>query len=327
MAILVTGGAGYIGSHTAKALAKAGLQPIVVDNLERGHREAVQWGPLIEADIGDRAAMERIFRENVIESVLHFAAFAYVGESMYQPELYFRNNVVQTLTLLEAMHACGVRTIVFSSTCASYGNPLRIPIDEDHPQNPVSPYGESKVMVERLLHWFGSVHGFQWTALRYFNAAGADPDGQLGEEHDPEPHLIPVAISAAMGRSKALEIYGTDYDTPDGTAIRDYLHVTDLGTAHVAALRYLQQGGASTAFNLGTGRGQSVREVIAMVERVSGRKVPAREIGRRTGDPPALVADASKAAKLLHWRPEHSTLEEIVRTAWSWKESRSAVGR
>jgi UDP-arabinose 4-epimerase len=327
MAILVTGGAGYIGSHTAKALAQTGLQPIVVDSLERGHREAVQWGPLIEADIGDRTAMERIFRENQIDAVLHFAAFAYVGESMYQPELYFRNNVVQTLTLLEAMHAAGVRKIVFSSTCASYGNPLRIPIDEDHPQNPVSPYGESKVMVERLLHWFGAIHDFRWTALRYFNAAGADPDGQLGEEHDPEPHLIPVAISAAMGRSKALEIYGTDYDTPDGTAIRDYLHVTDLSVAHVAALRYLQQGGASTAFNLGTGRGQSVREVIAMVERVSGRKVPAREIGRRAGDPPALVADASKAAQLLRWRAEHSTLEEIVRTAWRWKESKSAVGR
>ncbi|HYK18628.1 MAG TPA: UDP-glucose 4-epimerase GalE [Bryobacteraceae bacterium] len=327
MAILVTGGAGYIGSHTAKALAQAGLQPIVVDNLERGHREAVQWGPLIEADIGDRAAMERIFREHNIDAVLHFAAFAYVGESMHEPELYFRNNVVQSLSLLEAMHAAGVRTIVFSSTCATYGNPLRIPIDEDHPQNPVSPYGESKVMVERLLHWFGSIHGLRWAALRYFNAAGADPEGQLGEEHDPEPHLVPVAISAVMGRTKALEIYGTDYDTPDGTAVRDYLHVTDLGVAHVAALRYLQQGGPSTAFNLGTGRGQSVREVIAMVERVSGRKVPAREVGRRAGDPPALVADASKATRLLHWRAEHSTLEEIVRTAWSWKESRSAVGR
>src|SRR5271154_443965 len=323
MAILVTGGAGYIGSHTAKALAQAGLQPIVVDNLERGHREAVQWGPLIQADIGDRAALEKIFRESSIEAVLHFAAFAYVGESMQKPELYFRNNVVQTLSLLEAMQASGVRSIVFSSTCASYGNPLKIPIAEDHPQNPVNPYGESKVMVEHLLHWFGVVHGLKWTALRYFNAAGADPDGQLGEEHDPEPHLIPVAIAAALGQRGALEIYGTDYDTPDGTAIRDYLHVTDLGTAHVAALRYLQQGGESTAFNLGTGKGHSVREVIAMVERVSGKPVPAREVGRRAGDPPALVADAGKSAKLLHWTPQHSTLEEIVRTAWEWKKSRA----
>jgi UDP-arabinose 4-epimerase len=323
MPILVTGGAGYIGSHTAKALSEAGLEPVVIDNLERGHREAVQWGPLIEADIGDRAALEKIFREHSIDAVLHFAAFAYVGESMQQPELYFRNNVVKTLHLLESMRAGGVRTIVFSSTCASYGNPLRIPIDEDHPQNPVNPYGESKVMVEKLLHWFGIVHGLRWTALRYFNAAGADPAGQLGEEHDPEPHLVPLAISAAMGSGKTLEIYGTDYDTPDGTAIRDYLHVTDLGTAHVAALKYLQQGGPSTAFNLGTGRGHSVREVIAMVERVSGKNVPAREAGRRAGDPPALVADPSKSARLLHWTPKHSTLEEIVQTAWNWKESRA----
>src|SRR5579871_5041882 len=268
MPILVTGGAGYIGSHTAKALAQAGFQPIVIDSLERGHREAVQWGPFIQADIGDRAALEKLFREHSIDAVLHFAAFAYVGESMQRPELYFRNNFVKTLNLLESMHAAGVRTIVFSSTCATYGNPLRIPIDEEHPQNPVNPYGESKVMVERLLHWFGVVHGLRWTALRYFNAAGADPDGRLGEEHDPEPHLIPLTISAATGRGKTLEIYGTDYDTPDGTAIRDYLHVTDLGTAHVAALKYLQEGGESTAFNLGTGTGHSVREVIAMVERV-----------------------------------------------------------
>jgi UDP-arabinose 4-epimerase len=319
MPILVTGGAGYIGSHTAKALAQAGLQPVVVDNLQRGHREAVQWGPLIQADIGDRAALEKIFREHSIEAVLHFAAFAYVGESMREPELYFRNNVVNTLNLLDTMRLCGVPAIVFSSTCATYGNPRKIPISEDHPQAPVNPYGESKLMVERLLHWFGVVYGLRWTALRYFNAAGADPDGQLGEEHDPETHLIPLAISAAMGQTAALEIYGTDYDTPDGTAIRDYLHVTDLGEAHVAALQYLRAGGASTAFNLGTGRGQSVREAIAMVERVSGRKVPVREVGRRAGDPPALVADASKSAELMQWRPQHSTLDEIVQTAWNWK--------
>lgn len=323
MAILVTGGAGYIGSHTAKTLAQVGLQPIVIDSLERGHREAVQWGPLVVADIGDRAALEKIFRDHAIEGVLHFAAFAYVGESMQKPELYFHNNVLKTLNLLETMHANGVHTIVFSSTCATYGDPIEIPISEEHPQHPVNPYGESKLMVERLLYWFGRVHGMQWTALRYFNAAGADPDGQIGEEHDPEPHLIPLAISAAMGRTKALEIYGTDYDTPDGTPIRDYLHVTDLGTAHVAALRYLQQGGESTPFNLGTGRGQTVREVIAMVERVSGQKVPVREVGRRAGDPPALVANASKSAKLLHWTPQHSALEEIVRTAWDWKKART----
>ena len=317
MAILVTGGAGYIGSHTAKSLAQAGLQPVVLDSLQRGHRDAVQWGPLIEADTGDRAALEKVFREHSIEAVLHFAAFAYVGESMRAPEMYFGNNVVNSLNLLDTMRTCGVKTIVFSSTCATYGNPLKVPISEDHPQNPVNPYGESKRMVERLLDWFGCVHGLRWVALRYFNAAGADPDGQIGEHHDPETHLIPLAISAAMGRT-VLEVYGTDYDTPDGTAIRDYLHVTDLGDAHVAALRYLRQGGASTAMNLGTGQGSSVREVIAMVERVSLRNVAAREAGRREGDPPSLVADASKSARLMNWRPQHSSLEEIVRTAWHW---------
>ena len=318
MAILVTGGAGYIGSHAAKALAQAGLQPVVVDNLQRGHCQAVRWGPLIEADTCDQAALEQIFREHSIEAVIHFAAFAYVGESMREPGLYFRNNFANTLTLLETMRLCGVRTMVFSSTCATYGNPREIPISEDHPQRPVNPYGESKLMVERLLYWFGCVHGLRWTALRYFNAAGADPDGQLGEEHDPETHLIPLAISAAMGRIQALEIYGTDYDTPDGTAIRDYLHVTDLAEAHLAALRYLRDGGESTAFNLGTGRGHSVREVIAMVERVSGHSVPVREVGRRAGDPPCLVADAGKSGRLMNWRPVHSSLEEIVQTAWNW---------
>lgn len=319
MNILVTGGAGYIGSHTAKVLAQAGLQPVVVDNLKRGFREAVQWGPLIVADVGDRSALDQVFTQHSIDAVLHFAAFTYVGESMHAPEMYFRNNAVNTLNLLETMRAHGVRKIVFSSTCATYGNPLQIPIREDHPQNPVNPYGESKRMVERLLHWFGEAYGLQWVALRYFNAAGADPDGQLGENHEPETHLIPLAISAALGQVGALEIYGTDYDTPDGTAIRDYLHVTDLGTAHVAALRYLDAGGASAAFNLGTGHGHSVREVLAMIERIGGRKVPAREVGRRAGDPPALVSDPRKSSEVLCWRPEHSSLEEIVRTAWNWK--------
>lgn len=319
MHILVTGGAGYIGSHTAKVLSQTGLQPVVLDNLTRGHREAVQWGPLIEADTGDRSALDRIFAQYQIEAVLHFAAFAYVGESMHSPDLYFRNNTVNTLNLLEAMRAHDVKKIVFSSTCATYGNPLQIPISEDHPQNPVNPYGESKRMVERLLYWWGGSFGLKWVALRYFNAAGADGEGQLGENHDPETHLIPLAISAALGQGGGLEIYGTDYDTPDGTAIRDYLHVTDLGIAHVAALKYLDAGGVSDAFNLGTGRGHSVREVIAMVERVGGRKVPAREVGRRAGDPSSLVADARKSAAVLGWRPEHSSLEEIVRTAWNWK--------
>ncbi|HYL36186.1 MAG TPA: UDP-glucose 4-epimerase GalE [Bryobacteraceae bacterium] len=320
MHILVTGGAGYIGSHTAKSLAQAGHQPVVVDNLGRGHREAVKWGPLVEADIADRAALEGVFDHYPIEAVFHFAAFAYVGESMQAPGLYFRNNVAGTLNLLEAMRARGVGRIVFSSTCATYGDPQSIPISEEHVQRPVNPYGESKLMVERLLHWFGVAHGLRWVALRYFNAAGADPEGEIGEEHDPETHLIPLAISAAMGWTEVLEIYGTDYDTPDGTAIRDYLHVTDLAEAHVAALRYLDAGGSSTAFNLGTGRGHSVREVMAAVERVSGKKVPVREVGRRAGDPPCLVADPSKAGQMMGWRPQLASIDEIVRTAWKWKE-------
>jgi len=322
MHVLVTGGAGYIGSHTAKFLAQAGLEPVVVDNLQRGHRAAVKWGPLIEADVADRTAIESVLDKYRIHAVFHFAAFAYVGESMQAPGLYFRNNVAGTLNLLEAMRARGVGKIVFSSTCATYGDPLRIPIDEDHPQSPVNPYGESKLMVERLLHWFGVAYDLRWIALRYFNAAGADPDGELGEEHHPETHLIPLALDAAIDPDQALQIYGNDYDTPDGTAIRDYLHVTDLASAHLAAMRYLDAGGASTAFNLGTGRGYSVREVAAMVERVSGRKLRVQEVGRRAGDPPCLIADAKKSAALLDWRPEHSDLQEIVQTAWNWKSSK-----
>ena len=319
MHVLVTGGAGYIGSHTAKILAQTGMQPIVLDNLQRGHWEAVKWGPLIEADIGDQSALDRVFAEYPIDAVFHFAAFAYVGESMRAPELYFRNNLVNTLNLLDAMRSRNVRKIVFSSTCATYGNPVQIPITENHIQQPVNPYGESKRMVERLLYWYGAIHDVRWVALRYFNAAGADPEGELGENHAPETHLVPLAIRAAMEPNQPLEIYGTDYDTPDGTAIRDYLHVTDLAQAHLDALRYLDTGAPSTAFNLGTGRGHSVREVIAMVEKVSGRTAAVREVGRRPGDPPYLVADATKSAEQMGWRPQHSTLEEIVKTAWNWK--------
>ena len=319
MNVLITGGAGYIGSHTAKRIAQAGLQPIVVDNLHRGHREAVRWGPMVQADIGDRDALRRVFQQHWIQAVIHFAAFAYVGESMRAPHLYFENNVVKTLNLLETMREEGVQKIVFSSTCATYGYPSRIPIPEDHPQHPVNPYGESKLMVERLLHWYAAAYRFSSVVLRYFNAAGADPDGELSEDHDPETHLIPLAISAAKGHTPFLEIYGTDYQTPDGTAIRDYLHVTDLADAHLAALRYLSAGEPSAAFNLGTGFGHSVREVVTMVGRVAGIEVPVREVSRREGDPAALVADATKAAQILGWSPRHSSLEEIVRTAWNSK--------
>jgi UDP-glucose-4-epimerase GalE len=318
MKILITGGAGYIGSHTAKIIAQAGLEPVVLDNLSRGRPEAVRWGPLVEADVGDRGMLRKTFRQYPIEAVVHFAAFAYVGESMQAPEVYFRNNFVNTLNLLEVMREEGIGKMVFSSTCATYGNPLQVPIPEDHIQAPVNPYGESKLMVEKLLRWFDVAYGFRSVALRYFNAAGADPEGELGEEHDPETHVIPLAISAALGLSSGLDIYGTDYDTPDGTAIRDYLHVTDLADAHLASIRYLVAGGASTALNLGTGSGCSVREVVAMVDRVTGRRTPVRETARRPGDPPRLIAEATKAANLLGWRPRRS-LEEMVRTAWSWK--------
>jgi UDP-glucose-4-epimerase GalE len=317
-AVLVTGGAGYIGSHTCKALARAGLQPVALDNLVYGHKTAARWGPLVEGDIRDRALVERTIREHRTEAVVHFAGYAYVGESMHDPGKYFGNNVAGSLSLLEAAQACGVGQFVFSSTCSTYGIPQSVPIREDHRQHPVNPYGESKLFVERALHWYGVAHGLRSVALRYFNAAGADPEGEIGEDHDPETHLIPLAIGAALGTRPPLEIYGTDYPTPDGSAVRDYVHVTDLADAHVSALNYLQAGGESSAFNLGTGRGHSVREVIAAVERVAGRAVPRREAPRRQGDPASLVAAPGRARELLSWTPQHSDLDTIIATAWRW---------
>ena len=321
MNILVTGGAGYIGSHTAKRLATRGHQPIVFDDFTQGHEWAVKWGPLERGSLVDADRLRDVFGRHRIDAVVHFAANALVGESMTNPSKYFHNNTVGTLTLLDAMRAAGVGTIVFSSTCATYGDPIRVPIDETHPQAPVNPYGESKLMVEKLLHWYGVVHGLKWIALRYFNAAGADPDGEIGEDHDPETHLIPLAIDAALG-GKDLDIYGTDYATPDGTAIRDYIHVQDLADAHVAALARLRAGATNLCLNLGTGRGHSVREVIAAVEAVSGKKVPAREVGRRAGDPPELVADARLAADVLGWQARIRDMETIVEHAWRWRQKR-----
>ncbi|MGA9465812.1 MAG: UDP-glucose 4-epimerase GalE [Terracidiphilus sp.] len=318
MNVLVTGGAGYIGSHTCKLLKKVGFNPLVLDDLRRGHRAAVQWGPLIEGDCGDRATLETVFSEHSIDAVIHFAAYAYVGESMQDPEMYFRNNVVGTLNLLDAMKAHGVRTIVFSSSCATYGHPRTVPINEDHIQLPVNPYGESKRMVEGLLQWYGQCHGLKWAALRYFNAGGCDLDGEIGEDHDPEPHLVPRVLSAAAGQLASIEIFGTDYSTHDGTAIRDFIHVNDLAQAHVLAANYLVAGGSSGAFNLGTGKGHSVREVIAAAEKVTGKPIAVTERPRRPGDPPELVADASKARNVLGWSPLHSDLHTILETAWRW---------
>jgi UDP-glucose-4-epimerase GalE len=323
--ILVTGGAGYIGAHACKALAKAGYEPVAYDNLIYGHREAVRWGPFIEGDIGDRAKVAEAIRRHAVTAVMHFAAFAYVGESVEQPEKYFHNNVVNTLAMLEAMRATGVKTIVFSSTCATYGLPEKMPICEDTPQHPVNPYGETKLMIERALHWYGVAHGLRHAALRYFNAAGADPDGEIGEDHNPETHLIPLILDAAAGRRAHIGIFGTDYPTPDGSAIRDYIHVQDLADAHVRALRYLDEGGESRAFNLGTGHGHSVRETIDIARRVTGRPIPSRDSPRRPGDPPVLVADAALAKEKLGWAPELGSLEQIVGTAWAWHQKRSGA--
>jgi UDP-glucose-4-epimerase GalE len=322
VSVLVTGGAGYIGSHTAKLLARAGFQPVVLDNLTRGHAAAVKWGPLVCGDVGDAPLIRQIVQKHAIKAVLHFAASAYVGESMSAPRSYFFNNVRNTLALLDGVMDSGVKQIVFSSTCATYGIPETVLIAEDHPQRPVNPYGESKLFVERVLHWYGQVYGLRSVVLRYFNAAGADPENELGEEHDPEPHLIPRVIQAALGELLEVEIYGDDYPTPDGTAIRDYIHVTDLAEAHVLALQHLLRGDRNCALNLGTGRGHSVREVIRTVESVSGCKVNVRPKPRREGDPPMLVARSARAAELLGWTPRRSDLETIVRTALSWEESR-----
>jgi UDP-glucose-4-epimerase GalE len=317
-AILVTGGAGYIGSHTCKALARAGHLAVVLDNLIHGHKAAVRWGPLVEGDIRDRGLVERAIREHRIDAVVHFAGHAYVGESMRDPGKYFGNNAAGSLTLLEAVQACGIGRIVFSSTCATYGVPESLPIHDEHAQRPINPYGESKLFVERALRWYGVAHGLRSVALRYFNAAGADPDGEIGEEHDPETHLIPLAIGAALGTRAPLQIYGTDYPTPDGTAVRDYVHVTDLADAHVRALDYLDGGGESTAVNLGTGRGHSVREIVAAVERVAERELPRRETARRPGDPASLVAAPGRSRELLGWAPQRSELGAIIATAWRW---------
>ena len=318
MRVAVIGGAGYIGSHTAKALAQAGHEPVVVDNLSTGHREAVRWGPLHEVDIRDRAALAAVFATIRPAAVMHFAALAYVGDSMRDPLAYYETNVAGTLSLLEAMRAVDCSRIVFSSSCATYGIPDRLPITEATPQHPTNPYGETKLACERLLHWAGVAHDLRWMALRYFNAAGADPDGDLGETHEPEPHLIPLALRAAAGTGTPLKVMGTDYPTPDGTAMRDYVHVSDLASAHVLALEHLARGGASRAVNLGTGTPSSVLEVMHTVQAVTGRAVPHEMADRRPGDPPELWADAGLARSLLGWAPRYPRLDQMVETAWAW---------
>jgi UDP-glucose-4-epimerase GalE len=315
--VLVTGGAGYIGSHASKALARAGYRVVVFDNLAAGHREAVRYGELVEGDIMDLAALRGALKRHAAFAVMHFAAFLDVGESTRAPLRYYRNNTAGALTVLEAMVAEGAKYFVFSSTCATYGEPIETPISEAHPQKPINAYGESKLAIERALPHIERAHDLRWVAMRYFNAAGADPDGEIGEDHSPEIHLIPRAIQASAGAA-SLQVFGDDYPTPDGTCLRDYVHVTDLADAHVRALEAMVETGASTAYNLGTGRPHSVREVIDTVTRVTGRPVPWTLAPRRPGDPAVLYAAPHKAQAELHWTPRFQDLESIVRTAWHW---------
>ena len=318
MTVLVTGGAGYVGSHALRMLRAHGVPCVVLDNLSRGRRELALDAELVVGDIGDPRLVPKVLAQYKITAVMHFAALAYVGESVSKPAEYYENNVVRTLNLLECMVRANVRQFVFSSTCATYGLPESTPITEDHPQRPVNPYGASKLMVERILRDFDAAYGLRSVVFRYFNAAGADPSGVIGECHDPETHLIPLALQVAAGSRESLEIYGTDYPTADGTCVRDYIHVNDLGQAHLLGLQHLEADKPSEVFNLGNGNGFSVKEVLATAERVTGRKIAAKYAPRRAGDPHALVGGAAKAKRVLGWKPQFESLESIIDTAWRW---------
>jgi UDP-glucose 4-epimerase len=316
---VITGGAGYIGSHCVAELRRAGWETVVVDNLVHGHRQAVTGGAFAEGDVGDERFMDDVFSRWKTDIVFHFAGYTYVGESVQDPAKYYRNNVGAGLGLLSAMERAGVKTMVFSSTCAVYGVPTQIPIPETHPTNPINPYGMSKLMFERMMADFGAAHGLRYVILRYFNAAGADPSGALGEDHNPETHLIPLAIDSAIKPGVELTIFGTDYPTPDGTCVRDYIHVNDLVDAHLLSADYLAAGGASEIFNLGNGAGKSVREIVETVAAVTGKPVRFREGARREGDPPRLVGSSKKAETILGWRPKLTSLDEMVKTAMQWR--------
>ncbi len=316
--ILVTGGAGYIGAHTVKRLTQAGFETVVLDNLSTGHRDFARWGAFIQGDVGDAACLDRVFGTRQIEAVVHFAAMSQVGESVREPLAYYRNNVAGAIQLLAAMRRHGVDTLVFSSTCAVYGPPFDGLLAEDHPLAPISPYARSKRMIEEMLEDSGRAHGLKSLALRYFNAAGADPEAEIGERHTPETHLIPLVLQTALGQREKLCIFGDDYDTPDGTAIRDYIHVQDLADAHILALKHLRGGGDSGAVNLGNGQGHSVREVIDAAREVTGREIPVAVGPRRAGDSPRLVGSAARARSLLGWSPRYADIREILATAWEW---------
>ena len=321
--ILVTGGAGYIGSHAVKALKAAGFRPVIFDNFSTGHRHFVHDTPLVEGDVQNLADLDRVFSNYQIDGVLHFAGKALVPESHKNPALYYEVNVIGGIRLLGAMCQHGVKNFIFSSTCATYGVPAATPIREDTPQQPINPYGESKLAFERALRWFHESYGIEYLALRYFNAAGADRNAEFGEDHDPETHLIPLVLDAAAGRRECVQVFGTDYPTADGTCIRDYIHVTDLAEAHVIGLQRLMSGHIkSQPLNLGTGTGHSVREVLEIARRVTGRHIPVRETNRREGDPPVLVAAVDRARDILDWKARNSDLEQIVSTAWHWHQRR-----
>lgn len=320
MNVLVVGGAGYVGSHACRILERAGHAVWVYDNLSVGHREAVREGRLIEGDVLNGELLRRVLREHQIDAVMHFAAFALVGESVAEPAKYYRNNVIAALELLDAMRDCDVRRFVFSSTTATYGEPEVIPIAETTRQDPINPYGFTKLVIERALADYAHAYGLGYAALRYFNAAGADPSGEIGEDHDPESHIIPIVLQVALGQRPSVTIFGDDYATPDGTCIRDYVHVNDLGSAHLKALERLEDG-QGICVNLGTGRGNSVRQIVDACRRVSGHEIPEVMGERRPGDPPELVADATLARKVLDWEPEYTDIERIVETAWNWHRS------
>ena len=316
--ILVVGGAGYIGSHINKRLYQKGCETVVFDNLVYGHREAVRWGILETGDLSDTERLEEIFEKYNIDMVFHFAAYAYVGESVTEPSKYYNNNVANTLHLLDTMVKYHVKTIVFSSTCATYGIPADMPVTEDMEQKPINPYGASKLMIERILSDYHKAYGLNYCCLRYFNAAGADPEGEIGESHNPETHLIPFILAAAAGDREAVKVFGTDYPTRDGSCIRDYIHVTDLADAHLLAMDYLQRGGESLCMNLGNCKGNSVLEVIEAAREITQKEIPVVLDKRRPGDPPVLVGSAEKARKILGWEPEYGDIKVILRDAWNW---------
>ncbi len=325
MTILVTGGAGYIGSHSVLTLQQAGYEVIVLDNLVYGHQDLVETvlgAKLIVGDTCDRALLQQIFSEYQIDAVMHFAAYAYVGESVTKPAKYYHNNVIGTFTLLEAMREAEVNNFVFSSTCATYGVPDSVPIKEEQAQNPINPYGATKLMVERILQDFSLAYDFRSVCLRYFNAAGADPEARLGEDHNPETHLIPLVLQTALGQRESISIFGTDYDTSDGSCVRDYIHVLDLAQAHILALEYLVDGGPTDVFNLGNGNGFSVKQVIETARKITGKEIKAEISDRRAGDPPILVGSGAKARQVLGWQPQYSNLEAIITHAWQWHQKR-----